>query len=236
MAIIVPLPDPRAHTGANSCFVEFLPGRVHDDAMNAAEEPPASKRRGRRPGGQDTRGALLEAAREVFSESGYEGATVRAIAARAGVDAAMVNHWFGGKDSLFAQAVLKLPFDPETLVSALLDGSVDSLGERIIRRFITVWDATSGGTFPALIRSLASHDQAAAGLRDFLLKHILNRVIARLNTDRPELRATLCASQLIGIGMIRYVASFEPLASADVDSVVAAVAPNLQRYLTGPLD
>jgi AcrR family transcriptional regulator len=203
--------------------------------MSTAEQPKTSKRRGRRPAGQDTRNALLEAAREVFSESGYEGATVRAIAARAGVDAAMVNHWFGGKDSLFAQAVLKFPIDPQKVVDLLVEGDTDTLGERIIHRFVTVWDSTAGGTFPALIRSLASHDQAAVGLRDFLIENILSRVTTLIEADHPQIRATLCASQLIGIGMARYVAELEPLCSADVETVVAAVAPTLQRYLTGDL-
>jgi AcrR family transcriptional regulator len=203
--------------------------------MSTAEHPKTGKRRGRRPAGQDTRTALLKAAREVFSESGYEGATVRAIAARAGVDAAMVNHWFGGKDSLFAQAVLEFPIDPQKVVELLVEGDAGTLGERIVRRFVTIWDSTAGGTFPALIRSLASHDQAAVGLRDFLLENILSRVTTLIEADHPQMRATLCASQLIGIGMARYVAEFEPLCSADVETVVAAVAPTLQRYLTGDL-
>ncbi|WP_236788774.1 TetR/AcrR family transcriptional regulator [Amycolatopsis sp. GM8] len=203
--------------------------------MSTTDEPKAGKRRGRRPAGEDTRTALLDAARAVFSENGYDGATVRAIAARAGVDAAMVNHWFGGKDSLFAQAVLELPFDPQMVVDTLLEGEVDTLGERIVRRFVTVWDSTSGGVFPALVRSLASHDKAAIGLRDFLIKNILDKIVAQIKTDQPQLRATLCASQLIGIGMARYVARFEPLGSADTETVVAAVAPTLQRYLTGDI-
>lgn len=204
--------------------------------MSTAEQPAKTgKRRGRRPGGQDTRTALLEAARAEFSENGYDGATVRAIAARAGVDAAMVNHWFGGKESLFAHAVLQLPFDPHETVRILLDGEIDTLGERIIRRFVAVWDATDGGSFPALVRSLASHDRAAIGLRNFLIENILDRVMTRIEADQPQLRATLCASQLIGIGMARYVSRFDPLGSADPEVVVAAVAPTLQRYLTGDL-
>lgn len=203
--------------------------------MSTADQSPAARRRGRRPAGQDTRAALLTAAQDVFAQSGYEGATVRAIAARAGVDAAMVNHWFGGKEELFAQAVLKLPFEPQTVVGTLLEGELDDLGARVVRQFVTVWDATSGGTFPALVRSLASHGQAAIGLRDFLVKHIFGHIVERLRTDEPHLRANLCASQLIGIGMIRYVAKFDPLASTDVETLVAAVGPTLQRYLTGDL-
>lgn len=203
--------------------------------MDSAEPRPAAKRRGRRPAGQDTRTALLEAARQVFAESGYERATVRAIAARAGVDAAMVNHWFGGKEALFAQVVLKIPAEVQELVTTVLAGDLDTIGERIARGFLGAWDSTAGGIFPALVRSLAGHDQAAAGLRDFLVKHIFGRIVTRLDVDQPLLRANLCASQLIGIGMIRYVARFEPLADAPADVLVAAVAPTLQRYLTGEL-
>ncbi|MDQ0379928.1 TetR/AcrR family transcriptional regulator [Amycolatopsis thermophila] len=203
--------------------------------MSTAEQPTPAKRRGRRPGGQDTRAALVAAAREVFSESGYEGATVRAIARRAGVDAAMVNHWFGGKEGLFAQAVLQLPFDPVQLVSELMDGPVDGLGKRIVRRFLTVWDATDGGAFPALVRSIASHDQAALSLKDFLIRHVLDNVVSHVSPDRPELRASLCASQMVGIGMARYVARFEPFSTTDIETLAAAIGPTLQRYLTGEI-
>jgi AcrR family transcriptional regulator len=194
-----------------------------------------AKRRGRRPAGQDTKTALLDAAREVFREAGYDGATVRGIAHRAGVDAAMVNHWFGGKEGLFAQAVLDVPFSPEDLLETILNGERETLGERIVHTFLTRWDDTSGGIFPALVRSVAGHEQVAHALRDLFLKRIFSGLADRVSSDRRELRATLCASQLIGMGMVRYVAKFEPLASADVDTLVAAVAPNIQRYLTGDL-
>jgi Transcriptional regulator len=201
----------------------------------AEKDEGTAKRRGRRPGGQDTRAALLEAARAVFTESGYDGATVRGIATRAGVDAAMVNHWFGSKEGLFAEAVLQLPFNPKEILDYLLDGDVHTLGERMVRRFLTVWDSAEGGVFVALVRSVASHEQATHVLRDFFVKYIFSGVIASTGSDQPELRATLCASQMIGLGMVRYVAQFEPLASAEVDTLVTAIAPNLQRYLTGTI-
>lgn len=203
--------------------------------MTTTGEPRPGKRRGRRPAGENTRAALLDAAREVFAENGYEGATVRAIAARAGVDPAMVNHWFGSKATLFGQAVLSLPFKPEDILDALLTGDPETLGEDIVRRFVTIWDSTSGSVFPALVRSLSSHDEAAMALRNFIVENILDRIVSRLGTDQPELRATLCASQLIGIGMARYVAEFEPLRSADIETVVTAAGPTLQRYLTGDI-
>lgn len=193
------------------------------------------KRRGRRAGGEDTKAVLLDAARAVFIERGYEGATVRAIAAKAGVDAAMVNHWFGSKENLFAKAVLQVPFDPSKLVERLLEGSPDGIGERIVRNFLTIWDATGGGPFAALVRSVTSHEEVARVLREFFLNNLFRRLAADLGTDQVELRAALCASQVIGMGMVRYVVKFEPLASADHDTLVAAVAPNLQRYLDGDI-
>ncbi len=194
------------------------------------------KRRGRRAAGEDTRAALLAAARETFVEKGYDGATVRAIAARAGVDAAMVNHWFGGKEGLFAQAVLQLPFDPAEILKRLLDGPVEEAGERIIRTFVTVWDATGGGTFAALIRSVTSHQEVANALRSFFLNAIFKNLLTEIGAEQRELRATLCATQMVGLGIVRYVVHFEPLASADMETVIKAVAPNMQRYLTGDLD
>jgi AcrR family transcriptional regulator len=178
---------------------------------------------------------LLRAAREVFAESGFDGSTVRAIAARAGVDAAMVNHWFGGKEGLFAQAVLKLPFDPRELAGLLLDGDPGTIGERIVRTFVTRWDGAGGQSFAALIRSIAGHEESMRVLRETLMKHVFARVVAVVAPDRHDLRAGLCATQLLGLGMTRYVAEFEPIAKADLDTLVPAIAPALQRYLTGDI-
>ncbi|MQA16888.1 MAG: TetR family transcriptional regulator [Pseudonocardiaceae bacterium] len=194
-----------------------------------------TRRRGRRPAGQDTRAALLDAARVEFTERGFDGATVRAIAERAGVDPAMVNHWFGGKDALFV-AALQIPVNPDELVPQLLAGDPGQLGARIVRRFVTVWDATDGGPFVALLRSVSSHEGAARMLREFIARVVFGRVVSTLDTDNPELRAALCATQVAGLGMVRYVIRLEPLASADHDTVVTAIGPTLQRYLTGDLE
>jgi AcrR family transcriptional regulator len=200
-------------------------------------EQAKGRRRGRRPGGTDTRSALLEAARGVFAEQGYDGATVRAIATRAGVDAAMVNHWFGSKEGLFVQAVLQLPFQPEELISRIAAGPPETMGERIVRTFLTIWDSTGGGHFTALIRSVSSHEQAAHMLHDFFVKQVFSKIAGAVAADdRPLLRGSLVGSQMVGLGIARYVLKFEPMASADVATIVAAVAPNVQRYLTGDLD
>ena len=142
-------------------------------AVTAAERTPGAdaappRRRGRRPGGADTRGALLVAARAVFAERGFEGATVRLIAERAGVDPAMVNHWFGGKEALFT-ASLDLPVDPAVLIAEVVPGDPEELGERIVGRFLSIWDHTGGGRpLAALIRSVASHETAASMMRQFV--------------------------------------------------------------------
>jgi AcrR family transcriptional regulator len=212
-----------------------LPGDTHDGDVSDTVEQGERKRRGRRGAGEDTRAALLAAARELFVEKGYEGATVRAIAARAGVDAAMVNHWFGGKEALFGKAVLQIPVDPVVIADRILDGPPEQIGERIVRTFLGVWDATGGGAFAALVRSVTAHEEVARVLQEFFLHTMFGRILASLEIDRPELRATLCATQVFGIGVVRYVVRFEPFASADVDTVVAAVAPTLQRYLLGDI-
>ncbi|HKN99273.1 MAG TPA: TetR family transcriptional regulator [Pseudonocardiaceae bacterium] len=191
------------------------------------------RRRGRRTGGEDTRAALIAAAREVFAEQGYQGATVRAIAARAGVDAAMVNHWFGGKQGLFA-AIVELPFDPSALIDAVTAGGVDTLAERVIRTFVTLWD-THQGRFAALMLSVANQELAAKSFADFFSGTVFRVIADATGSDRPALRGALCASQIAGLGIMRYVLKLEPIASADVEELVTMIAPNVQRYLTADL-
>jgi AcrR family transcriptional regulator len=201
--------------------------------MGVAIVAEATRRRGRRAGGEDTRATLLAAAREVFAEQGYQGATVRGIAARAGVDAAMVNHWFGGKQGLFA-AIVALPFDPAELIDQVVQGSPDTMAERLIRQFVTLWD-THEGRFAALMLSVASQEVAATALAEFLSGTVLRVVTDVTGADQPRLRAALCGSQMIGLGVARYVLKLEPIASAEVDALVTTVGPTLQRYLTGSL-
>lgn len=193
------------------------------------------KRTGRRPGDSGSRDAILDAARAAFAQRGYDGATVRDIARRAGVDAALVHHFHGTKEQLFA-AALRLPVDPTIAIPAVLAPGIAGLGERLVRHFLDLCEA--GGEhspFLALLRGAASHEHSAAMLRQFITQAVLGRIAASLSASDAQLRATLAGSQLVGLAMVRYVIRVEPLASADHDTVVAALAPTIQRYLAADL-
>jgi AcrR family transcriptional regulator len=196
---------------------------------------PVARPPGRRPGAGNTREDVLAAARRLFAERGYDAASLRAIAAAADVDPGMVRHFFGNKAGLF-RAVMHFPIDFETAVPALLAGGPDGLGERLARFLLSIWeDPANRGPALAMIRSAVSHEESARMLREFITEQLLARVAAVLDRPEPRLRATLTASQAVGLIMTRYVVRVEPLASADVETIVAAVAPTFQRYLTGEI-
>jgi AcrR family transcriptional regulator len=194
-------------------------------------------RTGRRPGNQDTREEILAAARQAFAERGYDKASIRQIATSAGVDPALVHHYFGAKDQLFL-AAMEAPIDPAKAIGEVVAGGLDGIGERLVRMFLTVWDSPAGIMAAALVRSAASHDSSARMLREFITSQILRRVADRLELDPKEapLRASLVASQMMGLILTRYIIKIEPIASVPRETLVAAVAPTIQRYLTGPLD
>ncbi len=190
-------------------------------------------RTGRRAGGGGTREKILAAARAHFSEVGYDGATVRGIAAAAGVDPALISHYFGSKEGAFIAAV-EFPVDPAEFIPRLLEPGVDGLGERLVRFFIQTWDSPAGSPMLAVIRSVVGSERAASALREFVSREVLARLAAAIQLDQPELRATLAASQLIGLAMLRYVVKVEPLASAGSDDLASWLGPAVQRYLTDP--
>lgn len=194
-------------------------------------------RRGRRPGRPDTREDILKAARDAFAELGFDGATIRGIAARAGVDAALVHHYFGTKDQLFFASV-RFPVDPDILVPKITDGPLEELGERLADTFLSVWEhPESGPTLQALMRGAVTNRQMSELVRQFLGVFVLRRVGGALAAvvDPAEFprRASLTASQLFGLAVTRHLIGVEPLASMPRQEVVALVAPTLQRYLTG---
>src|SRR5690348_13720956 len=194
-------------------------------------------RTGRRPGKQDTREAILQAARDAFAGRGYDQASIRAIATSAGVDPALVHHYFGTKEELFL-ATVDAPIDPAEIIPKVIEGDRDTAPERLVRTFLSVWDhPVAGPAAVALIRSGLQHDWSARMLREFLTTRIIRRVVAHLELDPAEapLRGSLVASQIGGLAIVRYVLKVEPLASADAETVVVLVAPNIHRYLLEPL-
>ncbi|WP_327235157.1 TetR family transcriptional regulator [Streptomyces sp. NBC_01317] len=182
--------------------------------------------------GPGTREKILDAARTEFAESGYDKTSVRGIAKAAGVDPALVHHYFGTKDEVFGAAV-EVSFEPALLVPKLLAGGTEGIGERLARFFLGVWEnPVSRAPLLAIIRSALTHEAAAKILRTFVLQRILERIAEELDVPNPTFRAELAASQMVGIMFLRYVIQAEPLASVPPEEIVAMVAPTLQRYLT----
>jgi AcrR family transcriptional regulator len=195
-----------------------------------------ARRTGRRPGNPDTREAILAAARSAFAERGFDAASIRGIATAAGVDPALVHHYFGTKEDLF-RATIDIPIDPAQLLPAVLGAGPDGAGERLVRTFLGVWDSPAGAAAVALLRSAVSNEWTARLMREFLVTQVLRRVLDHLDLDPAELplRGSLVATQIIGLAMMRYVIRLEPVASADPETLVAAIGPTVQRYLTGDL-
>jgi AcrR family transcriptional regulator len=196
-----------------------------------------ARRTGRRPGNPDTRDAILVAARKAFAERGYDAASIRAIATAAAVDPALVHHYFGTKEQLFL-AAMQIPVQPADIFEAVTDGGREQIGERLVRTFLSIWDSPAGGAAAALIRSAVGSDWGARMLREFVTRQILRRLLRTLEMEHEpdaDLRANLVGSQLIGLAMARYIVKLEPIASTPRETLVSAVGPTLQRYLTGDL-
>ncbi|MEU9416091.1 TetR family transcriptional regulator [Streptomyces sp. NPDC051000] len=182
--------------------------------------------------GPGTQERIRLAARSEFAARGYDKTSVRGIAKAAGVDPALVHHYFGSKDDLFAAAI-EVSLEPALVVPQIVGSGPDGIGERLARYFLGIWEnPATRAPLLAVIRSALTHEAAAAVLRRLILRRVLERVAADLDVPDPTFRAELAASHMIGIAILRYVVQIEPLASADPEAIVALVAPTLQRYLT----
>lgn len=197
---------------------------------------------GRRAGDSGTREAILDSARGQFAEHGYDGATIRAIAAAAGVDPALVHHFYGSKERLFA-AAMQLPVVPSEVISAALAeagrGPGESAGQHLVRSALAMWESAElRGAFAALLRSALTSPRAAVMLREFLTEAILQPVASLAGGTDPEstpFRASLIASHMLGLALTRYVLQFGPVAAASADDLAAAIGPAIDRYLTGDI-
>ncbi|BCN44257.1 TetR family transcriptional regulator [Prescottella equi] len=193
-------------------------------------------RPGRHPGPSTTRDRILSAARERFADNGFDHTTIRAIAADAGVDSALVHHYFGTKQQLLVEAVA-LPMDPASIAGSFEAVPVHELGEALARTVIGIWDSPHQPAVVAAVRSALTGGRERL-LRSFLLEVALRDVVPRV--DAPpgtgELRVALVASQMAGLFLTRHLLDVGALADLSTDEAARLVAPTLQAYLTGPLD
>ncbi|MCA1006996.1 TetR family transcriptional regulator [Rhodococcus hoagii] len=199
-------------------------------------EPATPVRPGRRPGQTDTRDRILRAARNQFAAKGFDHTTIRSIASEAGVDSALVHHYFGTKRRLLVDAI-ELPLDPDRVLAAIAAAPTDRLGETLARTVIGVWDSPHEPAVVAAVRSaLTSGDEnlVRSFLLDVALKDVADRVDAPAGSGR--LRVALVASQMTGLFVTRHLLGIGALRTLPTERAVSLIAPTLQRYLTGPLD
>jgi AcrR family transcriptional regulator len=179
------------------------------------------------PRSEGTRRAIVDAARAMFAARGYEQTTIRAVAARAGVDASMVMRYFQSKAGLFAAAVTT-----DLQVPDLRSVSAGHRGEVLVRYFVDRWEGpVADDKLIALLRTAVTSEAVAGQVQAIMGQRLAER-IAALGGEQAPGRAALIAAQLLGLALCRYILRFEPLASLAVDEVVAAVAPSVDRYLT----
>jgi AcrR family transcriptional regulator len=192
-------------------------------------------RTGRPPGGTSNREAIRASAAHHFSEYGYDRTSMRSVAAEAGVDQALIAHYFGSKHELFIAAV-EFPFDPAKILPEVLDGDRNSIGERLARAQLALLDDPDARRrLTSLVRAASSEPDAARMLREFLMREVIGPLAEALGSDEPELRVSFVGSQIIGLMMARYIVEVEPLASLPAERVVEMIGPTLQRYLMHPL-
>lgn len=197
---------------------------------NSVDTKPAPKRQGRRPGSSDSRQVILEAARARFAKDGYAGATIRKIAADSGVDASLVMQFFGSKDDLFREV---MAITPSALmrISEAFEGPANTLGERVTRAFLQVWDADPPESEPfiAMLRAAISNEQASAQLRELIQTRVVHDLGSR-NADMT-VRVEIVSSMLIGLIVGRHIVHVAGIVEQDRESLVRVVAPAVQAIL-----
>lgn len=196
----------------------------------------AARRTGRRQGSTSTRQDIIWSARKLFAERGYRGATMRAIAQDAHVDAALIHHFFASKEGVFSAAI-EDAFRPGLILDAVLTPGPGSIGERLIHSILTLCDdPETRDPLLAVIRSAVAYDDAARLVKDFLMTEVLAKIVNANASSHTELRTLLTGSQIIGMLVMRYMIGIEPLASLAPDAVCALYGPQIDHCLYGDLD
>jgi AcrR family transcriptional regulator len=195
----------------------------------------SAPRRGRRAGESGTREAIEATARRMFATQGYDRTSMRQVAIEAGVDPALVPHYFGSKVRLFAEAA-ELPAPPEAVVARLVEGPPEEAGQRLAAFVLATLESEDGrNRMLALVRAATSEPEATRLLRERISADLLQPVAQQIGGDRAAYRASLVMMHIVGLAMARYVIQVEPLTSLPPDAVVADLAPRLQACLSGPL-
>jgi AcrR family transcriptional regulator len=175
----------------------------------------------------------VQAARESFADKGFAATSIRAVARQAGVDAALVHHYFDSKDELFIEA-MAIPVDPRRIAAQIIDGPRDEIGRRIATVFLGVWESPDGQQrMKALFRSVVTSDEVARMMREGITQMIIQPVSRVLDVPDAQLRVGLVATQLVGVAIVRYLVGLEPVASLDIETLIDRLAPVLQLHLTG---
>jgi AcrR family transcriptional regulator len=192
-------------------------------------------RPGRPAGTSDTRARILVSARKLFARNGFDKTSIRAIAAAARVDGALVHHYYGTKQQLFAAAI-EIPIDPMQVIEPLRETPIEQIGHVLPAILLPLWDSELGQGFIASLRSLLAGSDVSL-IRSFLQEIITVEIGSRV--DNPPgtgpIRVQFVASQLVGVVMARYILELQPFATLPPEVIAATIAPNLQRYLTGDL-
>lgn len=192
--------------------------------------------RGPRGAGADTRAEILSAAANVFIRDGYS-SSMRAIARAAHVDPALVRHWFGSKTQLFVESLRPAQAD-DPRITRFATIPEEELGAAIVEQFLTLWeDPVDGVRLRTILRTAIAFDEVAEAMRGVLFDEVLLHVLLQRGYGEGDarLRASLTASQMIGLAVARHVLGFATLEETSRDRLVALYGPTLQHYLTGDL-
>ncbi|MFJ2621269.1 TetR family transcriptional regulator [Glutamicibacter sp. NPDC087344] len=190
-------------------------------------------RTGRRPGSSSSRQDILTAARALFTERGYKGATIRAIAAQAGTDTTLIRHYFGDKDNLFATA-MQVPEGFGHQLLRAIEGDLAGMGERLTRTYLSLWeDPEISAPLRAMVVSSFTNQLALEKLRGFLVATLLEPAARKIPGEDPQLRLLVTGSHLLGIAIARHFLHAPVLSEASLERIVELVSPAIQGYLDG---
>ncbi|HWF15401.1 MAG TPA: TetR family transcriptional regulator [Acidimicrobiales bacterium] len=191
---------------------------------------------GRRPGNADTRGEIIEAAKRVFAAKGYDGTSLRAVARDAGVDPALVHHYFNGKASLFV-AAMAIPFDPREVKEHA--AGPEYSGARTIEGFLSMWDRAegTGSSFASCVAAMATSTQVADSIREFVNERVWSQRVPKEGEGEAvtRQRTAMVSSQLMGLAFTRYILRVPPMSTATPRQIGHWVGPTLDRYVKEPL-